>query len=1182
MEPFVEQAKGLGVTINTLFLAAWAIILNRYTLDDDIVFGTVRRQQADDHHIGMDINTLPIRVIFTEHLSVFDLCFTIRKQQIELGKQSNHSLREISKHCFHKKNNKDELFSTFVDYQQSSVQDVLETSVSSMANRSVRYNSRTHYPINIAAYFEHEILQLKFDYNESLFSKDLIMQIERNYLHVLHALLGKKDRLCSSINAFDNNQKRHYIHAINNTQKSYNSKATIVELIQRHVTKNPHHVALKDGDAIMTYKELDEQSGLIARQLIQYTQSNEVIAIQTDSRLNQIILMLSVLKAGCIYLNINPVYPETTKMLLLEKSNATVMLVDDAASVDFHTPNRKIVALSELVNTVLDEELPISRATKEQLAYIIFTSGSTGEPKPVLIKQQSVINLVQDTNYIQINNTDVIAQIANLSFDAATFEIWGALLNGATCVIIPKNILFDFDSLGHYLVRHQVSMMLCITSLFNQIAQKKPELFKALRCLIVGGETLYTKYVQLVLKACRNSDLSIINAYGPTENTVISTFYKVCNYNELTAGTVPIGKPIANRKIFVLDAKKRLVPTGIIGELHVAGDGLAVEYYKNEHATNEKFINAYGERLYCTGDYVYLDHDNNLYYVGRRDTQVKVNGYRIELSEIKKHLLSHDGIKEVELVIDEIDDRKNIVAFVAFKDSQISGQELKHYLKKYLPDYMIPSTFVGLASLPITVNHKVDLTKLKEIQQQAKESVQEYSIESSMNKEMILAWEKTFKCKINSQANFFDLGGDSIDALQLIYYASEQGFHFQVDDLFKFPNIQDLYQYCMSKTSKKLAQLHNLEKKGYGFFFPTPIQSWFMSFGTQHVSQFSQVCRMSLHSTVTLENIKTALNKLIQQHDLLRLRFVRSGDGKTSYPYIVPPSVSNDSVIRYGDDHELQRTDVFNGPIISVVFNTHNNNHSLSIAINHLAIDGVSWRILVEDLNLLLTHHLNETYLPGKTTSYIEWSEHLFQLAQTDKILSLAPQWIATKDGFDEPKPQESFASTAIYENTIDEVLIVALEKAVKSQPFQFADILLLSFLMALEEVGESTAITLETHGRDLSPDLDISRTIGWFTCLFPFHFKYGISRIHCEDIYKLAKAILEAKDNGYAYGLLRYMSQRTFNGEQDHLITLPSQYFNYLGNLDSHDSGPCAIESIDALIDPQFPLYFSLSADLF
>lgn len=1182
IKPFVEQARALGVSTNTLFLAAWAIILNRYSNDDDIVFGTVRQQHGRRYHAGMDINTLPIRIIFTENTNILDLCSSIRQQQIELGKHANISLREINKSCFHKENISDELFSTFVDYQKQSVQDLLEANVSSMKNRHFRVNGRTHYPINIAAYFEHGTLRLKFDYNETLFSHEMIAQLERHYLHVLHVILGNKDTLCSSIDLLSDSERKHYVDEINHTKKSDYSDAAIYEIINRHTTKNPYHLAIIDGDATMSYHELDEQSGRIAAQLIQYTKPNDVVAIQTHSRLNLIILMLSALKAGCVYLNINPVYPETTKKLLLEKSSPTVLLIDDAGSIEYSVQGIQIFSINELLDNIVDQKLSQLRETKERLAYIIFTSGSTGEPKPVLIKQQSVINLVQNTDYLQINNTDVVAQIANPSFDAATFEIWGALLNGATCIIIPKNILLDFDYLGRYLAQHQVSIMLCITSLFNQIAQKKPDVFKTLRCLIIGGETLYAKYVQLVLAACKNSDLSIMNAYGPTENTVISTYYTVHQLDKLSS-IVPIGKPICNRKIFVLDAKKRLVPTGVIGELHVAGDGLAIEYYKNTKATNEKFIEAYGVRVYCTGDYVYLDHDHNLHFVGRRDSQVKVNGYRIDLSEIKKHLLLHDDIKEAELTLDEIDDRKNIIAFICFKKANIPSHDLKQYLKQSLPDYMIPSTFVGLSSLPITVNHKIDIAKLKELQQQSNEFKREQNDKTMISEQMLLAWEKTFRRTINSEANFFDLGGDSIDALQLIYHASESGLQFQVDDLFRFPNIRDLHQYCVAKTPNKLAQINNYQERRHGFFFPTPIQSWFMSFGEQHLSQFSQVCRIALKTAISFDDIRTALKKLIDHHDLLRLRFIRSSDGQSFYPYIFPLTSSTDALIHCAEDRQSHYTDVFKGPIISIFFDTNNNNrHYLSIAINHLAIDGVSWRILIEDLNLLLTHQQDELFLSKKTVSYIEWSEDLFQLAQKDTMLSLASQWITTKDNFDEYQPLDTFDNAACYENTIAEDLIIDLEEIAKLQSFQFSDILLLSFLMALEEIGESTDITIETHGRNIIADQDVSRTIGWFTCVFPFHFKYGISKVHIEDIYKLSKAIIDAKDNGHAYGLLKSMAQRKFISESINLIDLPSKYFNYLGSIDSDSSSPCTIESIDALIDPQFPLYCSLSADLF
>ncbi len=1191
-DEFRLLADTFSVTINTIFLAAWSILLNRYTGNNDIVFGTVRQcYSGGDNVIGMDINTLPIRVKLSNNTTLQSLLCKIREQQINLKKYCSTSLRKISKYCFDKTDSRDDLFYSFFDYQPVSLQDRLESAGINMSNRYVSFNGRTHYPINAAAYFEKGFLHLKFDYNVNIFDHDLILDIEKRFNNILACLLNQNTNHVSDIEIYSLEEKQYFL---NESRK--NNELSMLDIFKENVRKNPDQIAVSDTIKHYSYNELDKISDRIAYKLANLVEPNCVIGFQLPQCVEQVVLMLSILKSGCIYLSINPTYPDSIKTHMINSSSLKLLVTKEKSNLEELKSAIQSINIDELIENSKEmnkKPLLTSCINSNKAAYVIFTSGSTGLPKPVLVEQKSLVNLIFNTNYINITENDVVAQMANTSFDAAVFEIWGALLNGATCQMIPKNILLDFDLLDDYIHTRNISIMLCITSLFNQIAQSKPDLFSRLKHLVVGGELLYTKFVEHVFTACKNNVPIITNAYGPTENTVISTCYQINSLKEVVGDTISIGYPIKNRRAYILDNNMNLAPPGIVGELYVGGSGLAVGYLNNKKLSDEKFIiyEKTNEKLYKTGDFAYRDTDNKIFFVERKDDQVKINGYRMSLDEIKSHLLSHPGIKDVALIIDEYDNRKNIVAFIVYKSKSILPDALREYLKNKLPGYMIPSSFIGLGKLPITKNHKLDSKKLKSTI--ADNKIKNDSGDEVINQGLMISWQNTFNQEITSASNFFNLGGDSIDALQLVSYAKDNGINITVNDIFQFPDIAQLNKkYCSGGNIKHVTE-NTENQEVFGCFYPTPIQSWFLSNGVQHASSFSQICQLSVNNKINFNQIRMAIKILVDYHDILRLKLVFIGNDKYPMPYISRKSSAKFDVsfhkakrnifdpLKSLEDIDLSQGD---NMYIRFINDSSEENNKLIIALNHMVTDGVSWRILINDLNKLLDNNNDINCLVRKTVSYLDWSKLLFEYAQSAELLKEVPyfdNYISTSSNSNKDK---TFKSIAVYKKQLNAQLIFDLKKVCEKQPFDFSDVLLLSYLKALESINESKTVSLESHGRDVLSDIDVTNTVGWFTNVYPFTFNGSSdnNKIKITDIYQLSKDLTKLKEKSYCYGILKYLSQNKKTTEKMEGINLPNIFFNYLGEFKTKTQDDiCHFESLDVVVSDDFPQYFKLSMDI-
>ncbi|MEC2114369.1 amino acid adenylation domain-containing protein, partial [Bacillus paralicheniformis] len=503
------------------------------------------------------------------------------------------------------------------------------------------------------------------------------------------------------------NEKELILH-FNNTKTDYPKNKTLHELFEEQAMKTPDHTALVFGAQRMTYRELNEKANQTARLLREKGIGRGSIAAMIAERSFEMIIgIIGILKAGGAYLPIDPETPKDRMAFMLSDTKAAVLLTQGKAA-DGIDCEADIVQLDKEASDGFSKEPLSSVNDSGDTAYIIYTSGSTGTPKGVVTPHYSVIRVVQNTNYIDITEDDVILQLSNYSFDGSVFDIFGALLNGASLVMIEKEALLNINRLGSAINEEKVSVMFITTALFNIIADLHVDCLSNLRKILFGGERASIPHVRKVLNHVGRDKL--IHVYGPTESTVYATYYFINEIDE-KADTIPIGSPLANTSVLIMDEAGKLVPIGVPGELCIAGDGLSKGYLNREELTAEKFIPhpfIPGERLYKTGDLAKWLPDGNIEFIGRIDHQVKIRGFRIELGEIESRLEMHEDINETIVIVREDEESRPYICAYITANHEISLDELKGFLGEKLPDYMIPAYFVKLDKLPLTKNGKVD------------------------------------------------------------------------------------------------------------------------------------------------------------------------------------------------------------------------------------------------------------------------------------------------------------------------------------------------------------------------------------------------------------------------------------------------------------------------------------------
>lgn len=792
-----------------VILAAYKILLKRYSGQNDVVVGTIMANRLHceiKDLLGFFAETIVLRSNLSDGK-------TFRELLCELN--------TLSHEAFHKQAVP---FSKLVEtlrangilpkeaspVQATLVFNSIPFNKGTLAGKDIRPPSArqmgvSKFDITLSLDTVDDSLKGYFEYNTNLFKPQTVKRFLRHFHLLLESMIEDPGQDIANIPLLTGDENRQIVIKWNDTEARYPHNQCIHQLFEAQVEQTPGAVAVVYEDQQLTYEELNNRSNQLAHYLIEHGVNPEArVGLCLQRSFEMIIGMLGILKAGGAYVPIDPEYPQQRIDYLLKDSGVALLLtqanmiyndVEDEALACFCLDRDWIVVSSYSSNN------PAVRVNPINLAYIIYTSGSTGKPKGVAVPHRAVNRLLFNNKYMDLDSGRTILQTAPISFDAATFEIWAALLHGAKCVLYGERIPTP-EKLEEVIVSSIIDTLWLTTALFNLIVDEKPEVLSHVKYVMTGGEAVSTEHIKRAYERCGNTQF--MNMYGPTENTTFTSYYSISSQPDISR-TIPIGKPVGNTSIYILDIELNPVPIGVAGELYTGGEGLARGYLDRPELTAEKFIpnpfsKRQGERLYRTGDLVCYLPDGNIQFLCRIDNQVKVRGYRIELGEIESALMEQPGVRSsivLALTYSGTPESKYLTAYVVPEDNVILDQnQLRHSLGVALPGYMVPSFFVFLFQLPLTTNGKVDHKALPIPDASSLQTQAYVAPRTETERVLVCIWEDILDLsadKVGIDDDFFELGGHSLLATRVVSQIRKIFLiELQIKDLFTANTVRAL------------------------------------------------------------------------------------------------------------------------------------------------------------------------------------------------------------------------------------------------------------------------------------------------------------------------------------------------------------------------------------------------------
>lgn len=956
-EKLLKVAKVCGVTVNTVLESALGVLLQRYIRKNDVVFGkVVSGRNADiagiDKAVGLFINTVPVRVRTVPEMNFAELLKAMHQQSLESVVYEYCSLADIQSQS-KVKNDLIKILFVYENYyvEKNGVTKEKKKLDSNLKIEITAAREQTNYPLNFSVSMG-ETLELDIIYNPRLFHEEDVKLILKRYDYVLTQLVENPDSKISGIEVVDRQERDTILNQFSFTCRKENSGQTVVELLEQQAEKRSQKVALASKGREITYGELNEKANELAYQLRDRgVKRDDFVAVMAERRMETIIAICAVIKAGGAYVPVNPEYPEERVKYILEDCAPKAL-------IDFK--EKKINGISVIdISTILNwkgrQENPVRVNRENDLLYVIYTSGTTGKPKGAMIEQRNAVNLVKDTNYVDLNSETVILQTGALSFDAATFEIWGALLNGGRLFLTESCDILDIRSLKKILNKNNINTMFLTTALFNQLITYDETVFDGLKYLMIGGEKASEYHVMKL--AGRNSRLLFYNVYGPTETTTFATWYPI---SQPLQRKIPIGKPIKNAAVYIMNEGK-LCGTGMAGELCIGGRGVARGYLNNKKLTDEKFIdNPYGEgKLYRTGDLARWLPDGNIEFLGRIDEQVKIRGFRIEPGEIESLIRETDGIEDAAVIVREHGEDKRIEAYIVSR--RLEAKELLEALKKELPSYMCPSAIQKIDGIPLNPNGKVDKKALPEIEYQYSEIITE---PINQMEEIILDIFKGIleRDSISTRDNFFEIGGHSLKAVRLINkMEAATGVRLSLNDFFAKPTVKALAKK-ITASSSQYSEIPVAAKQDTYTMSPAQKRIFVLNDYDNTGIAYNMYNGMEIEGELDFHKLQKAYEGLVRRHEILRTGFyLKDGIGfqkifeniQPKIEYQETKEMKEEDKVRYMKNF-IRSFDLRHPPLFRIKFIKANKGNDLILFdMHHIISDGVTIKILISDLEKL-------------------------------------------------------------------------------------------------------------------------------------------------------------------------------------------------------------------------------------
>ena len=1162
-----------GVTMNILMQAAWGILLSKYNNIHDVVFGSVVSGRPAllagvEEMIGLFINTIPVRVRFEEKDTVAQLLQRLQQEMLESEPYHYHSLAQIQSLSLPGRDLLDHLL-VFENYPVSDK--LQEATDDTYRITKVDMFELTNYNYVIVIVPGRELF-IRLDYNSNRFEQENMELVLIRLQQVINKMIENAEMPAAALAIVSEEEAGRLLFEWNDTQIDYSQHKSIIDLFEEQVIKDPSRAAIRYEGKLISYGQLLEQSDKVAFYLQQQgVQPGDLVGLILPRNEHLIPSILGVLKSGAAYVPIDPQYPQARIMSVIHDAGLRIILT---TATYRQLPVAVDVAVIDLTEkwALIQHGPPIkyaSCATPGDLAYVIYTSGSTGKPKGVAIEHQSLVNYINWSalHYVR-GEQDVFPLYTSISFDLTVTSIFTPLVTGNLIIIYEEQ---ENQVLVDRVFSDNMATVIKLTPSHLKIIRDSDDVYwhaeYKRKKLIVGGENLESRLAKDIYEKFKG-EIEIYNEYGPTEATVGCMIYKYDTKDSFTS--VPIGHPVANTGIYIFDQDLNITPIGVKGELYIGGAGLARGYFNNEKLTSGRFINnpfIKGERMYKTGDVARRGKDGVIEYLGRMDEQVKIRGYRIELGEIEQQLNSYEGITESVVLVHEKEDNKFLVAYYV-SEHELGLEALKNYLLAQLPEYMVPSFFMHLHSLPLTGNGKLDRKALPE----PSAAIEKTYVAPVTKEQQILSdiWAKVLGAdRIGIRDNFFAAGGDSIKSIQIVARVRAAGYELTVKDIFSSQTIEAL-ALRLKRIEKKVDQ-----SMVTGDIELSPVQRWFFAQDQRDPHHYNQAVMLQFKEGLKAEAIRKIFGKIQEHHDGLRTRFRKVEGGwqpSISSALNLEVSVTEHDFTNEKDESEKLKAacdeiqssiDLEHGPLMKLGLFHLKDGCRLLIVIHHMVIDGVSWRILFEDIETLFQQYKQQQVLtlPLKTHSFGEWVNCLRSYIQLKSFKETIPYWNAILDRKvtvvtrDMPEGRNLVKDMVTGSIRLDgEQTAKLLTEVHKAYHTRINDVLLVCLLAAMHRCFclQAVKIDLEGHGREaVAEGLDISRTVGWFTSIYPvvLEYKEGSIAVLVKEVKEYLRKV---PDNGISYLIGRYLAEmEELNPGNDARIV-----FNYLGQFDADTQG--------------------------
>lgn len=1133
VEKISNFCKDNRVSAFNFLMSVYSLYISRVCNLKDFVIGTPilnRTNVSQKNTMGMFVSTAALRVNLEDKNSFIDLVSNVAQNSMSMLRHQKYPYEYLLKDLRKQAPNLPNLYNILISYQ---ITKTTTDTIEHTTNWSFNGNSADEMQIHILDLNDTGSLNIVYDYKVQKYTSKEIEDIHKRILYIINQILNNSSILLNDIEIVTEEEKQNLISKEIINYKMPNS---LIELIENIAKKNPNKIAIETDFSSITYAELMNRVNQTANYLLDIYnfKENSNIGVLTFREIDTIISILSILKINCTFVPIDPEYPIERIEYMIQNSKLEYIL--SSQTFDNNLDVKFIQINSETTNNYSSEFTKKLNYNIENNLYIVFTSGSTGKPKGIALKHKNMINLIFDELYTSKMfskiNTLRILQFATMSFDVSYQEIFTALLSSGTLVLINDVERKNIDKLTNFILNKQINVLFIPPAYLRLLVEKDSNvlsLVKTIKVVITAGEALIiTEGIRKLLY----NDIKLFNHYGPAETHVATTYLVHQNYSDIN---VPIGYPISNCHIYILDYSNNICPKNTIGQIVISGNCVGNGYWNNKALTQEKFIPdiVYGtDKMYLTGDLGYIDEDNCIHYIGRSDFQVKINGFRIEPDEINNVLLKYPAVENSVTIIDENLGKKHIICYYTSNVDNINETDIMNYLKKALPNYMIPTKLKELDKLPLTVNGKIDKKLLPKIDySETNKEIKQANTETE--KRLLKLWKNIFKLDtIGINFDFFELGGDSLLAIKLLSDIKDNfDLDLNISTIYSNPTIYELSKVLDSSitNSTKMKKIENNE------FYPLSNAQRRIYYGSKMSSNplVYNICGGLVVDTLLDEKkVNTIFNTLIKKHSSFRTCFkIIDNEPKQ----VVLDSVSlnihsykhNNIDIKELINSFPKQFNFENAPLLRVELHYIDEKKTLLlIDSHHIILDGTSLNILINEFCKLY----NNESIEDEKIEYKDFTIWESEFNKSTEIKELEKNWLNIFKDIDIPvinlpydfpvSQQKTYngntIQTKISQDTFEKLELLA--KNNKVSPY----VLFLSAFYALlyRYTGQDKIIV----GSPISGRFDnsLENTIGMFVNNIPLLANID-SNLKFVDFMNIVKDnVINALDNGaYPYDML-------------------------------------------------------------